>query len=73
MCCENKTQRFTQFVIQRNIMYICCKSSNRSLLPQTSYRIYTHNQTTKTPKNTSKFTYMKCHIEEGQRNGKGQI
>ena len=60
------TQGFIQFVIQRNIMYICCKSSNRSLLPQTSYRIYTHNQTTKNSKSTSKFTYMKCHIEQEQ-------
>ena len=44
-------------------MYHCSKCSNRSLSPWTSYRIYTHYQTTKTPKNTSKFTYMKCHIE----------
>ena len=54
-------------------MYICCKWSNPSLLPQTFYRINTHNQTTKMPKNTSKFTYMKCHIEQEQRNEKGQI
>ena len=67
------TQDFTQFVIQRNIMYICCKWSHYSLLPQKSYRIYTHDQTTKMPKNTSKFTYMKCHIKQEQRNEKGQI
>ena len=51
-------------------MYYSCKSSNRSLLPETSYRIYTYNQTTKTPKNTSKFDYMKCYIEQEQGNEK---
>ena len=49
-------------------MYFSCKWSNRSQLPQTSNRIYTYNQTTKMHKNTSKFTYMQCHIEQEQRN-----
>ena len=51
-------------------MYICCKSSNSSLLPQSSYRIFTHYQTTQIPKNTSKFTFMKCHIKQEQQNEK---
>ena len=64
------TQGFTQFVIHRNNMYFSSKSSNRSLLPETSYRIYMHNQTAKIPKNSSKFAQMKCHIEQEQGNEK---